>query len=506
MKHQIKQLGIGLFVWSILACGQRQSTEHNAKIDSLEDYRPAYHFSPKKGWMNDPNGLVYLDGTYHLFFQHNPDSTVWGPMHWGHATSTDLVHWEEQPIALFPDSLGTIFSGSAVIDKDNTAGFGANALVAIYTNHSHEIEAKKTGLHQTQSIAYSLDKGKTWTKYEGNPVLSNPGIWDFRDPKVMWHADSKQWIMTLATKQTITFYGSKNLKEWERLSEFGEGVGAHGGVWECPDLLHFSTPEGEKWVLLVSINPGGPNTESATQYFVGNFDGKTFNTAQKDIQWMDYGPDNYAGVTFSNVGDRKILIAWMSNWGYANVVPASNWRSGMSIVRELGLIREGDSWLLTSKPVEELDKVSKTQEKKSTFDLGNDVDRAADMELSTNTLDVSFTLKKAVAFRVELANAAGDTLAFGYNPAQNNYFVDRSKAGNANFSDKFIQCPVAPRLTKESTLPIRFLLDRNSIELFADEGKTNMSALFFVKEPFIKMKVTSGETVSLEDLQVKTIH
>lgn len=506
MKEIVKQLGLGLFALTVVACGPQQSSkESNDQGNNLEDYRPAYHFSPKNGWMNDPNGLVYLEGTYHLFFQHNPDSNVWGPMHWGHATSTDLVHWEEQEIALFPDSLGTIFSGSAVIDKNNTAGFGENALVAIYTNHSHEIEETGTGLHETQSIAYSLDQGKTWTKYEGNPVLPNPGIWDFRDPKVMWHDESAQWIMTLATKQSITFYSSKNLKEWSRLSEFGEGIGAHGGVWECPDLLRFSTNEGEKWVLLVSINPGGPNTGSATQYFVGDFDGKTFTSAHEDIRWMDYGPDNYAGVTFANTGDRKLLIGWMSNWEYANDVPASTWRSGSTIVRELGLEKEGNDWLLTSTPVKELDKVTEIQENESTISLGDDVERSAYMELSTNTFDASFTLPKAIGFRVTLSNEGGDALVFGYEADKQQYFVDRSKAGDANFSEKFIHRPVAPRLTQNEALDIRFLVDRNSIELFADGGKTNMSALFFTKKPFTKWHIETDEATTLEAFQVKAV-
>ncbi|MBD1421379.1 glycoside hydrolase family 32 protein [Sphingobacterium chuzhouense] len=506
MKEIVKQVGFGLFALAVIACGpQQSSTEQNQQIDSLEDYRPAYHFSPKNGWMNDPNGLVYLDGTYHLFFQHNPDSNVWGPMHWGHATSTDLVHWEEQEIALFPDSLGTIFSGSAVIDKDNTAGFGANALVAIYTNHSHEIEDQKTGLHQTQSIAYSLDQGKTWTKYEGNPVLPNPGIWDFRDPKVIWHNETQQWIMTLATKQSITFYASKNLKSWERLSEFGEGIGAHGGVWECPDLLRFSTAEGEKWVLLVSINPGGPNTGSATQYFVGDFDGKTFASAHNDIRWMDYGPDNYAGVTFSNTGDRKLLIGWMSNWEYANDVPASTWRSGNTIVRELGLSKEGDKWLLTSTPASEIDKVSEVTTKSKSVELTNEADLSDAIASFGNTFDASFTLKKATGFHVTLTNEEGETLVFGYDAAKQQYFIDRSKAGDANFSDKFIHRPVAPRLVQGDDLDIRFLLDHNSIELFADGGKSNMSTLFFTKKPFTKLQIAADEANTLDAFQVKAI-
>ena len=299
----------------------------------MEQYRPQFHFTPKAHWMNDPNGMVYLNGKYHLFFQYNPDSTVWGPMHWAHAISKDMIHWKEQPISLYPDSLGTIFSGSAVIDKDNTAGFGKNAMVAIFTHHNKKIEDQKTGLHQYQSLAYSLDEGKTWTKYKGNPVLPNPGIWDFRDPKVMWHTATGKWIMTLATKDRITFYSSPNLKKWTKESEFGEKLGAHGGVWECPDLFPLELEGKTHWVLLVSINPGGPNGGSATQYFTGDFDGKTFKPDAEKQKWMDYGTDNYAGVTFSNTGARKVLMGWMNNWNYANVVPTKAWRGATTLPR-----------------------------------------------------------------------------------------------------------------------------------------------------------------------------
>jgi len=488
---------MNLAVGGMLLASCQPSARDTNTGNVLEEYRPAYHFSPKKGWMNDPNGLVFLNGTYHLFFQHNPDSTVWGPMHWGHATSTDLVHWDEQPIALYPDSMGTIFSGSAVVDRDNTAGFGENALIAIFTQHSHEIEKEKTGLHQTQGIAYSLDEGRTWTKYEGNPVLPNPGIWDFRDPKVSWHEESRQWVMALATQQTITFYGSKNLKQWDRLSAFGEGIGAHGGVWECPDLLRFSTEEGDKWVLFVSINPGGPNTGSATQYFVGDFDGKTFRTDQKDIRWIDYGPDNYAGVTFSDMGDRRTMIAWMSNWMYANVVPASTWRSGNTIVRDLDLVKSEGAWVLTSNPVAELADAT---------DEGQEAGPGDEIALAANTLDVSFTSQKMAGFEVELANASGDVLLFGYEPAGDQYYIDRSKAGEVSFSKRFVQRPVAPRQAKGDILPVRFLLDRNSIEIFADGGKTAMSALFFIKEPFTTMTVDSDRPATLKDLVVRTVN
>jgi fructan beta-fructosidase len=265
-----------------------------------EKYRPQIHFTPKTGWMNDPNGMVFYNGTYHLMYQYNPDSTVWGPMHWGHATSKDLIHWEHRPIALYPDSLGTIFSGSAVVDLPNTSGFGKDGkppLVAIFTHHDHAGERAGSSTYQNQSIAYSVDEGKTWTKYSGNPVVKNPGIKDFRDPKVSWHQASKKWIMTLATLDRISFYSSPNLKDWTKESEFGKDVGAHGGVWECPDLFPLDVNGKTIWVLLVSINPGGPNGGSATQYFTGDFDGKTFTPFQTDTRWIDYGPDNYAGVT-----------------------------------------------------------------------------------------------------------------------------------------------------------------------------------------------------------------
>lgn len=294
-----------------------------------EQYRPQVHFSSQKNWINDPNGMVYYKGVYHLFFQYNPYSSVWGPMHWGHATSKDLIHWQQQPIAIYPDSLGTIFSGSAVVDKNNTSGFGKKGqvpMVAIFTQH--DTLGEKTGKNnfQNQSIAYSVDEGKTWIKYTGNPVIKNPGIRDFRDPKVMWFEPQKKWIMVLAARDIVSFYSSPDLKNWTKESDFGNDMGAHGGGWECPDLIELGYSDSNtgkvnrRWFLIVNLNPGAPNGGSGTQYFIGNFDGKTFTIDQKDTRWLDYGPDNYAGVTWSNTGKRKILIGWMTNWLWKSVV------------------------------------------------------------------------------------------------------------------------------------------------------------------------------------------
>ncbi|MFP4621986.1 MAG: glycoside hydrolase family 32 protein [Bacteroidales bacterium] len=319
-----------------------------------QQFRPQYHFSPKQKWMNDPNGMVYYKGTYHLFFQHYPEALHWGPMHWGHTTSEDLFHWKHRDIALYRDSLGYIFSGSAVVDKNNTTGFQTDEekpLVALFTHHNPD-----DGL-QTQSIAYSTNGGDTWTKYEDNPVIKNPGIKDFRDPRVFWHKKTSKWIMVLAAGHHVRFYSSPDLKDWTLESEFGKNVGAHGGVWECPDLFPLALDGNErnkKWVLLVSINPGAPNGGSGTQYFVGDFDGHRFVNESKGHQWIDYGTDNYAGVTWSNVPEREIFIGWMNNWTYADTIPTSTWRGSMTLPRKLTLSTVGGNPRLVSQPMKEI--------------------------------------------------------------------------------------------------------------------------------------------------------
>ena len=289
-----------------------KNKESKAKVSAAvktdyytEPYRPQFHFSPEEKWMNDPNGMVYHKGVYHLFYQYYPEDIVWGPMHWGHATSKDVVHWKHKPIALFPDEHGLIFSGSAIVDFDNTSGFGTKEnppLVAIFTYHLMAGEKAGRKDFQTQGIAYSLDNGDTWTKYEENPVIENDGIKDFRDPKVFWNAANQTWVMALVAGDHLQLWNSDNLKEWNKLSEFGKDKGAHGGVWECPDLFPLKVEGGEeeKWILLISMNPGAPNGGSGTQYFIGDFDGEKFTTDQSEVKWLDWGTDNYAGVTYNN--------------------------------------------------------------------------------------------------------------------------------------------------------------------------------------------------------------
>lgn len=474
-------------------------------VGNEEQHRPQFHFSPKNNWMNDPNGMVYLNGKYHLFFQYNPNSTVWGPMHWGHATTRDFFNWEEQPIALYPDSLGTIFSGSAVVDKNNTAGFGKNALVAIFTYHNQKIEDAKTGLHQYQGMAYSTDEGKTWTKYKGNPVLPNPGITDFRDPKVMWFEAGKKWVMTLATKDRITFYSSPNLKEWKRESEFGEKLGSHGGVWECPDLIPLEFNGKTVWVLLVSINPGGPNGGSATQYFTGDFDGNKFTPSTTIEKWIDYGTDNYAGVTWSNTGKRKIFMGWMNNWQYANLVPTKGWRGATTIARDLCLDQIAGDFFVRSVPVKEMNAYIKPAYKSKSLTLNKEIDLSPYVKGLDGKLKLDFTFDTTKSLEVILSNKENQKLLVGYNHKTKTYYIDRTNSGKSDFEKGFPKKHIAPRIADTKNGKISLILDVASAELFADDGLTVMTDIFFPGSLIDRIKISGNESQVIKDLKILSI-
>lgn len=476
-------------------------TEANTTYYS-ELHRPQFHFSPDSMWMNDPNGMVYFDGEYHLFYQHYPENTVWGPMHWGHAVTKDLVHWQHLPIALYPDSMGYIFSGSAVVDVHNTSGFGVNGeppMVAIFTHHNAEEEKTGSKTFQNQSIAYSTDKGRTWTKYEGNPVVPNPGIRDFRDPKVFWHEASKRWVMIFAAGDRIRLYNSPNLKDWEFSSEFGAREGSHGGVWECPDLFELPV-EGTKetrWLMLLSINPGGPNGGSATQYFIGDFDGKTFTNdhASDVVLWLDYGKDNYAGVTWSNLpkaDNRRLFLGWMSNWQYANAVPTDRWRSAMTIARTLSLRVTPQGIRVASKPVKELQELRTKATDVAAQEIAETLDLL--MRNSLAELELEFDLSKTppAEFGVRLSNSKGETVLIGYESATNRYFIDRSKSGKIDFSEDFAkERQYAPRFSTDRTLKLHLFIDVASVELFADDGLSVLTSIFFPTENFTTAQIYS---------------
>ncbi len=483
-------------------CWKEMQQSNTFDTTNREQFRPVYHHTPLYGWMNDPNGMVYQDGVWHLFYQYNPFGSQWENMNWGHSTSRDLIHWEAQPIALEPDALGSIFSGSCVIDKDNTAGFGAGAMIAMYTS---------AGQNQSQSIAYSTDGGKTFTTYAGNPVITQDAP-DFRDPKVFWFEQTKRWIVVLAVGQEVQFYSSPNLKDWTYESSFGREYGNHDGVWECPDLLpltlnaKLSNSTSKKWVLLLNINPGGPFGGSATQYFVGQFDGHKFTCedAPSETKWMDYGKDHYATVTFSNAPDnRTVAIAWMSNWQYANQVPTQQFRSANSIPRDLHLMQlDGETYLVSTPSKEMLAMRGKAVKKGS---ASNKVVKNL-LKQNDGAYEITATLdmQKDGQAQVTLFNNKGEEAVIGFDTAKKEYYFDRTKSGLTSFSDDFACVTRAP-LPDADTYQLRIFVDKASIEVFIDPGFGHsgvfpMTSLVFPNEPYNNLRV-SGRG-KLQDITV----
>ena len=474
-------------------------------------YRPAYHFTPAAHWMNDPNGLVFHQGEYHLFFQHHPGSSVWGPMHWGHAISTDLLHWQQQPIALYPDKLGMVFSGSAVVDHDNRAGLGppgSSPLVAMFTHHDMAAEQAGRIDRQSQGLAFSLDGGQTWTRYAGNPVLANPGLPDFRDPKLRWLADRQCWLISLACGDRIAFYSSPDLKAWALESEFGAGLGAHGGVWECPDLFPLAGADGRvRWVLLVSLTPGGPNGGSATQYFVGDFDGHRFTADDTQVRWLDHGPDNYAGVTWDGVHDRALFIGWMSNWQYAATLPTAPWRSAMTMPRELLLRQLGGQAWVASQPARELLALQLPATlARSQISLGAEALDLSDSLIGSHGRWVLRLATPALrSFTLSLGNPAGDVLQIGFDADAGRWWIDRQASGDVGFHPAFAGRHSAPRIAQGAVADLQLWFDASSVELFADGGLSTLTSLFFPRQPWRRASLASPDGMLLGQLSVQPL-
>lgn len=468
-------------------CWKELKMSDSFDMTNKEKFRPVYHHTPAYGWMNDPNGMFYKDGVYHLYFQWNPYGSVWANMHWGHSTSTDLMHWNFEGSAIVPDAWGAIFSGSCVVDHNNTAGFGKDAVIAFYTS----AKASPWGDVQSQSMAYSLDNGKTFVKYEGNPILTSSEK-DFRDPKVFWYAPGKHWVMMLAVGQHMEIYSSVNLKEWKKESEFGAMQGAHGGVWECPDLVEIPV-EGtreKKWVLICNLNPGGPFGGSAAQYFVGSFDGKKFvNESPTQTKWMDWGKDNYATVTWNNAPDgRCIALGWMSNWQYANNVPTRQYRSANTLARDLTLYREGQELYLKSTPSVEVKKARGKKVSIPSFRVSEKHEIVNLFEDNQGAYEVEILIQNAGASKIAfcLLNDKGEKVSMYYDLNRKQFVMDRSESGTVDFSKDFPAVTVAPaNVDKELTL--RLFVDRSSIEAFGEDGKFVMTNLVFPSQPYVKM-------------------
>jgi fructan beta-fructosidase len=481
-----------------------------------DKYRPVYHHTPPYGWMNDANGLFYKDGLYHLYYQYNPYACVWGNMHWGHSTSTDMVHWEHQPVAIYRDGYGHIFSGSSVVDHANTAGFGEGAVVSFYSSYNIQREYV-----QTQCLAYSLDDGMTFTKYEGNPVLVPfDGIKDFRDPKVFWYEPEQKWIMIVSADKEMRFYTSQNLKDWEYMSGWGEGYGVQPRQFECPDFFQLTTAEGEtKWVMIVNVNPGCYFGGSATQYFVGEFDGKSFtcDSPKETVKWLDWGKDHYATVCFSNTGDRVIAVPWMSNWQYGTIVPTKYFRSANAVPRELGLFKAGGEFYVSAYPVAELSNLEKgsrtvdgivaTAGKPQDVKLFDKTDGAYELEMDINVPAVGRS-----GFR--LLNDAGDVVDMYFDVLLQRFVMDRTKSGLIDFAERsttheienhdrrktnsmnyvndFALATWAPMAVRGQH-KVKILYDFDSLEVFIDGGKVVMTNLVFPDKPYDGLEVYSDK-------------
>lgn len=461
---------------STFSCWKNMSFSDTFDMQNREQYRPIYHHTPAYGWMNDPNGMFYKDGVWNLYFQHNPYGSQWENMTWGHSTSTDLVHWKYEGDAVEPDALGTVFSGSAVVDMENTSGFGKGAVIALYTS---------AGESQTQSLVYSTDNGKTFHKFEGNPVITS-NVPDFRDPHMFWNEDIKKWNMILAAGQHMEIYSSDNLKDWKYESSFGEKYGNHGGVWECPDLMKMKVrgTDKEKWMLICNINPGGPSGGSATQYFVGDFDGHKFTCDSKPevTKWMDYGKDHYATVTFDNAPEgRHVAIAWMSNWQYATQVPTQQYRSGNSIPRDLGLFEYKGETYCSVVPSPEM---TAARSKKAGKKL-------------TESCEMVVNLKGDAT--ITLSNDKGEKVVMNYDAKAETFSMDRTKSGKVDFSKDFAAVTKAPTYGKISQL--RIFIDKSSIEALDADGKMAMTNLVFPSKPYNKVTVKGKGKYQVYDIK-----
>lgn len=492
------------------ACWSNFVVSDTFDISNREKFRPAYHHTPIYGWMNDPNGMFYKDGVWHLCYQWNPYGSKWQNLSWGHSTSPDLIHWTRMEDAVIePDGLGMIFSGSSAIDKENSAGFGKDAIVAMYTS---------AAASQIQSLAWSDDDGMTFNKYPGNPVLTLDS--EARDPNMFWNPDTKEWTLVLAhaLDHEMLIFTSPDMKEWTLQSRFGRGLGAQDGVWECPDLFELPVEgtDEKKWVLLCNLNPGGPFGGSATQYFVGDFDGKTFvsdtdASGNVPTKWLDFGKDHYATVSFSDAPDnRRTVIGWMSNWQYAPEVPTMQFRSANTLPREIGLFRGVDGEIYASStPSPELEalrdrltldvKSKKIGQKPVSFRLPSENDGVCEILADVNP-------GNAAKVNLELSNSKGEKVEMIYDVNARTLSFDRRESGIVDFSQDFPAVTLSPTFGDGKKISLRIFIDRSSIEVFGDNGRFVMTNLVFPNEPYSALSVKSENgTAKLSGLRIYSI-
>ena len=490
------------------ACWKHISISNTFDTANREKYRPAYHHTPLYGWMNDPNGMVYKDGVWHLCYQWNPFGSKWQNMTWGHSSSRDLIHWEHHEPTLLPDGLGTIFSGSSAVDVANSAGFGKDAVVTLYTS---------AATSQIQSLAYSTDGGYKFSTYEGNPVL--PFESEARDPNMWWNNETKLWTLVLAhaLEHEMLIFTSPDLKQWTLQSSFGKGLGAQDGVWECPDLfeLPVANTNVKKWVLVCNINPGGPFGGSATQYFVGDFDGKTFKVdvdaaGNVPTKWMDFGKDHYATVSWSDAPDgRRTVIGWMSNWQYATEVPTLQYRSANTLPREMGLFEEKGQYYVSSTPSPELTalrgdlthqaKRVSVSNKPHNITLPRENDGICEILMEVDA-------RGADSLVMTLSNKAKEEVKMIYRVYKSELSFDRTQSGLVDFSQDFPAVTVAPTFSAKGKVKLRLFIDRSSMELFEQDGRFAMTNLVFPTSPYTTLSLESaGGKAKVTNLQVYSI-
>ena len=508
-------------------CWKELKLSGSFDMANKESFRPVYHHTPAYGWMNDANGLVYKDGEYHLYFQYNPYGSKWGNMHWGHSVSKDLIHWDHLNPAIARDTLGHIFSGSTVVDKNNSAGYGKDAIIAFYTSASDEHG-------QIQCMAYSKDNGRTYTKYEKNPILTPfDGLKDFRDPKVFWYEPAQKWYMIVSADKEMRFYSSSNLKDWEYQSGFGKGYGVQPNQFECPDFIQLPV-DGDKnnmkWVMIVNINPGCMFGGSATEYFVGDFDGKEFkcDTKPEVTKWLDFGKDHYATVCFSNTGDRVVAVPWMSNWQYANVTPIRQYRGANALPRELSLYTKDGQIYMAANAVKEtagLRKETRTidnqtvkgeskideifPQNEGAFEIEMDVtpgaSTVAGMELLNDKGEKTKIYLDMKAGKLVMDRTESGLVAFGEKAephAIENH--DRRKTTSINYKNDFALGTWAPlSLCEGKTYHLQIFVDKCSVEIFANGGRIAMTNLVFPTKPYNSIRLYSeGGDYKVENMKI----
>lgn len=508
-------------------CWDNISLADTFDTSNTDYYRPEYHHTPLYGWMNDANGLVYKDGEYHLYFQYNPYGSKWGNMHWGHSVSKDLVHWQHLDPAIARDTLGHIFSGSTVIDKNNSAGYGKDAMIAFYTSASDEHG-------QIQCMAYSNDNGRTYTKYENNPILTPfDGLKDFRDPKVFWYEPAQKWYMIVSADKNMRFYSSTDLKQWEYLSQFGEGYGVQPNQFECPDFIQLpvdGNKDNMKWVMIVNINPGCPFGGSATEYFIGDFDGKEFkcDTDKSVTKWLDFGKDHYATVCFSNTGDRIIAVPWMSNWQYANVTPIRQYRGANALPRELSLYTKNGEIYMAANVVKETEALRKSTRNIESLSVEGEtvIDSITDGLNSGVELEIDIVPGKAQTVGFDIMNAKGEKTKIYLDLKSGRAVMDRTESGLIAFGEKaephfkenhdrrktesinyindFALGTWAPlSLCEGKSYHLNVFVDKCSVELFVDGGRIAMTNLVFPTEVYNSLRFyTEGGKAEVKNLSI----